>query len=71
MEKYRLEGRTIFFCNETAFETKSQPKKMLADLTVLSVKDAEEKGLKWNCNRGIQILLPHIIGEDGFLKDMK
>ena len=53
MQQYRLEGRTIFYCDETAFDTRSQPGKMLADLTVLSVKDAMEKehstGLKWIC----------------------
>ena len=56
MQQYRLEGRTIFYCDESAFDTKSQPGKMLVDLTVLSVKDAMEKeystGLNWNCGRG-------------------
>ena len=75
MQQYRLEGRTIFYCDETAFDTKGQPGKMLADLTVLSVKDAMEKelstGLKWNCGRGNRLLVLHIIGPDGFLKDVK
>ena len=75
MQKYRLEGRTIFYCDETACDTKGQPGKMLADLTVLSVKDAMEKelstGLKWNCGRGNRLLVLYIIGPDGFLKDVK
>ena len=75
MEKYRLEGRTIFYVDETAFDTRSQPKKMLTDCTVLSAKDANERelstGYKWNCGRGNRLLVLHIIGPDGFLKHLK
>ena len=41
-----------------------------------TVKDAMEKnlvlaGLKRNCSRGNQLLVLHIIGPDGFVKDKK
>ena len=35
MQKYWIEGRTIYYCDETAFDTRSQLGK--ADLTILSV----------------------------------
>ena len=75
MEQYRIEGRPIHYQNESHVDPYRQPKKLLVDITVHSADQAKAADLsasvKWNPGRGNRILILHIIGPDGLLKQHK
>ena len=75
MEQYRKEGRPIFYTDETYIDPHAQPPKFVTDTTILSAEKAKElgytSGLKWNAGRGNRLLILHMIGPDGLIKDLE
>ena len=75
MEAYRLQGRPIFYTDETYIDPQSQPNKFLTDCTIKSANDAKEKGLstgiKWHSGRGNRLLILHMIGPDGLIPEVE
>ena len=45
IRKFRLEGRTIYFLDESYINTNHCPARVMTDTTIKSAKDAKERGL--------------------------
>ena len=73
--QYRILGRPIHYCNETYIDPNAQPRKLLTDCNIQSAQQAEEigltTGLTWNSGRGNRLLILHMIGPDGLLKELE
>ena len=73
MQQHRFEGRPIFFTDETYVDPNSQPDKLLSDLTVRSVQEAQDKGLTTGIHRtkgrGNRLLILHMVGPDGLIPE--
>jgi len=71
IRKYRAEGRTIYYLDETWVNAGDVPSKIWVDKTVQSCKDAFLKGLTTGASnptgKGKRLIVLHIGSEDGFV----
>ena len=75
MEWYRIQGRPIHYCDESAAYPQQQPRKLLRDTTVRSAMEAKEKdlssGLKWNSGKGVRLLMLGMVSPNGWIDKLK
>lgn len=71
IRKYRAEGQTIYYLDETWINAGDVPSKIWDDKTVQSCKDAFLKGLTTGASnptgKGKRLIVLHIGSEDGFV----
>lgn len=75
MEQYRIMGLPIHYTDETYIDPNAQPTKLLTDCTIKTPQQAKElglsAGLKWNAGRGNRLLILHMIGPNGLIKELE
>ena len=71
IKEYKLQGRPIFYLDESWVNSNHRPKRILTNLSIKSHKDAENRGLttgiKRKAGRGPRVILMGMGSKDGWV----